>query len=536
MTSTPTSREIELNSPRDSGSVLSINPATEEMLASFPATEVAKIPEILERARAAQKEWSARPLYERCSAVRLLRDVIFDSREEILLAITSETGKPRAEAIFAELILALDTAGFMARMTPRWLRTQQVPHHNLVLKTKVGSLEFEPHGVIAIISPWNFPFAIPMAQIIPAILAGNAVVLKPSELTPAVGALVGKVIQRAGVPLGVVQVVQGGGDVGAALVAAGPDKVIFTGSVATGRQIAEACARKLIPSVLELGGKDAMIVLADADLEIASSGAVWGSFTNCGQACLSVERIYVERSIAEKFTALCVEKTQKLGVGRPSDPDAEIGPMIRPRQIERIEQQLTDAISRGAKILVGGQRLPQLGLNFFAPTVITNVDSSMELMRDETFGPVLAIQTVDSAEEAVALANDSAFGLAASVWTSNSARGRALALQLCVGSVMINDVASYYGITEAPHGGRGVSGWGRTHGHHGLMEMVQPKYIDQDRLPRIPKAWWFGYSEQMATAADRFTDFLFAREWHRRMRGLIDSAGARRLVFRRDRI
>ena len=513
--------------------VESIDPSTGESIARFESCAPGGVPAIFDRARAAQREWAARPIRERAAALRRVRDAIFDSRDEIAGIISRETGKPRVEAVFAEVILALDTADFLARRAPKWLRAERVPHHNIAVKTKSGWLEYEPLGIVAIISPWNYPFAIPMAQIIPAVAAGNAVVLKPSELTPWTGALIGEIAARAKLPENLVQIVQGGAEIGGALIDAAPGKVFFTGSVETGRKIAEACAAKLIPSVLELGGKDAMIVLADADLEIASSAAVWGSFMNCGQACLSVERVYVEQSIAARFTALCVVKTKKLRLGPPSDPDAEVGPMIRPRQLERVERQLQDAIARGAKILTGGDRRPELGANFFEPAVVTDVDRSMELMRDETFGPVLAIRPVASAAEAVAMANDSPFSLSASVWTRDTAAARKIASQLRAGSVMINDVASYYGISEAPHGGRGSSGWGRTHSRFGFLEMVHVKYVDIDHLPRIAKSWWYGYSAELAAAADRFVEALFAPSWKRRMAAL---RGSRGVVFRRDRI
>jgi acyl-CoA reductase-like NAD-dependent aldehyde dehydrogenase len=513
--------------------VESIDPSTGEAIARFESTDPSDIPQIFERARAAQRAWTARLIRERSAALRRLRDTIFDCRDEIADVISRETGKPRVEAVFAEIILALDTADSLARRAPKWLRPERVPHHNIAAKAKSGRLEYEPLGVVAIISPWNYPFAIPMAQVIPALAAGNAVVLKPSELTPWTGSLVGEMAVRARLPENLVQIVQGGGEIGSALIEAGPDKVFFTGSVETGRKIAEACARKLIPSVLELGGKDPMIVLADADLEIASSAAVWGSFMNCGQACLSVERVYVEQAIAERFTRLCVAKTKKLRVGPPTDPAAEIGPMIRLRQLERVERQLQDAVARGAQILTGGQRRPELGAHFIEPAVVTNVDHSMELMREETFGPVLAIRPVASAAAAVAMANDSPFSLSASMWTRNAQRGRKLASQLRAGSVMINDVASYYGISEAPHGGRGASGWGRTHSRFGFLEMVHVKYVDIDRLPRIAKSWWYGYSSELAAAADRFVEVLFAPSWKRRMAALRGASG---VVFRRDRV
>jgi acyl-CoA reductase-like NAD-dependent aldehyde dehydrogenase len=511
----------------------SIDPSTGETIARFKSTDSAEIAAIFARARAAQREWAARPIRERSAALRRLRDAIFDSRDEIADVISRETGKPRVEAVFAEIILALDTADFLARRAPQWLRPERVPHHNIAVKTKSGWLEYEPLGIVAIISPWNYPFAIPMAQIIPALAAGNAVILKPSELTPATGALIGEIAARAKLPENLVQIVQGGGEIGGVLIEAAPDKVFFTGSVETGRKIAEACAHKLIPSVLELGGKDAMIVLADADLQIASSAAVWGSFMNCGQACLSVERVYVEKSVAAQFTGLCVVKTKKLRLGPASDPDAEIGPMIRAQQLERVERQLQDAVGRGATILTGGERRTELGANFFEPAVVTNVDHSMELMREETFGPVLVIRPVASAAEAVALANDSPFSLSATVWTRDAQAARKIASQLRAGSVMINDVASYYGISEAPHGGRGASGWGRTHSRFGFLEMLHVKYVDSDRLPRIAKSWWYGYNAELAAAADRFVEALFAPSWRRRMAAL---GGSRRVVFRRDRI
>jgi acyl-CoA reductase-like NAD-dependent aldehyde dehydrogenase len=514
----------------------SLNPATNEVNSTFDATQTSALPKIFESARRAQKEWSAQSRSARAAALRALRDAVFANRDKIADVISRETGKPRVEAIFAEVLLALDTADFLAQRAATWLKPEKVPHHNLAFKAKSGWLEFNPLGVVAIISPWNYPFSIPMAQVIPAIAAGNAVILKPSELTPWSGALIAELCVEAKLPEDLVQVVQGRGDLGAALIESGPDKVFFTGSVATGQRIAEACAKKLIPSSLELGGKDPMIVLADADLNIASSAAVWGSFMNCGQTCISVERIYAEAPIVDQFTKLCVEKTNQLRLGPPSDSDAEIGPMIRPRQLEKVEQQIAEAKKRGARVLTGGDRRPDLGPNFLDPAVVTQVDHSMDLMREETFGPVLAIQMVKNADEAVALANDSRFALSASVWTASKRRGRELASRLNAGSVMINDVASYYGIAEAPHGGSGDSGWGRSHSRLGLLEMVQVKYVDEDLLPRVPKSWWFGYTAELAASGAALIESLFAPSWSQRLRAAMKKDGARGVIFRRNRI
>ena len=297
----------------------------------------------------------------------------------------------------------------------------------------------------------------------------------------------------------------------------------------TGRRVAEACAKRLIPTVLELGGKDAMIVLADTDLDIASSGAVWGSYTNCGQVCLSVERIFVEKGVSESFVALCVEKTKKLRLGAGSGPATDVGPLIRPQHVQRMSALIEDAVARGAKVLCGGHPRPDLGANFFEPTVIVDVDSAARLFQEETFGPILAIQTVSNAEEAILRANDSPFALSASVWTRNAARGKAIAAQLRAGAVMLNDAISYFAIAEAPHGGRGLSGWGRTHGKAGLLEMVQTKYIDLDRLPSREKPWWYRYGADLEKAADAFLQFEFGSKLSAR---LSSARAALRTMFR----
>src|SRR5260370_8185142 len=316
---------------------------------------------------------------------------------------------------------------------------------------KWGRHVYEPLGVIGIIRSWNYPLAIPLSQIIPAVAAGNAVVCKTSDFTPLCGALIEKLFADAGFPKDLVTVVQGGAEIGQALIDTALEKVVFTGSVATGRRVAEACARKLIPSVLELGGKDAMIVLGDADLDVASSAAVWGSYTNCGQVCLSVERLFAEQSISEKFAALCVEKTKKLRLGPGSDPATDVGPLIRPHHVQRMSSLIQDALQRHAKLLSYGCHRPDLGPNFFEPAVTADVDATMKLFQEETFGPILAIQTVRDAEEAVARANDSPFALAASVWTTDAARVEAIASRLRAGAVMVNDALSYSGIAAAPH-------------------------------------------------------------------------------------
>jgi acyl-CoA reductase-like NAD-dependent aldehyde dehydrogenase len=511
----------------------SLNPATGETLGYFTKTLPAHLPYILSHSRAVQANWAKLPVTERAARLRVLRERMMSSRDALADAVVRESGKPRVEALFADVFVALDTADFLAKNAELFLRTESVPHHNLAAKAKSGMLTYEPLGVVGIITSWNYPLAIPLGQIIPAVVAGNAVVCKASDFTPQCGALIQKLFVDAGFPKDLVTIVQGGGEIGQALIEAAPDKVIFTGSVATGRRVAEACAKLLIPSVLELGGKDAMIVLADADLDVAASAAVWGSYTNCGQVCLSVERLFVEQSVSEAFTALCVEKTNKLRLGSGADPETDVGPLIRPQHVQRMRALLEDAVRRGAKVLCGGRPRPDLGANFFEPTVVANVDSTMRLFQEETFGPILAIQTVRDSEEAILRANDSSFALSASVWTRDAGRGEAIAKQLRAGAVMVNDAISYFAIAEAPHGGCGASGWGRTHGKAGLLEMVQTKYIDVDRLPRREKPWWYRYGVELERAADAFLQFEYGGKLSARLR---NARGALRTMFRSHRL
>jgi succinate-semialdehyde dehydrogenase/glutarate-semialdehyde dehydrogenase len=322
----------------------------------------------------------------------------------------------------------------------------------------------------------------------------------------------------------VFQVVVGEGPAGAALLRSPIDKLVFTGSVATGKRIAAAAAERLLPVVLELGGKDPMLVLDDADVDVASSAAVWGAFVNAGQACLSVERCYVHQSLYESFAKACAEKTKQLRVGNGMDSQTDVGPMIQERQVRIVESHVEDAKACGARVLAGGIRLPELGVNFYAPTVLADVTQGMRIMREETFGPVLPVMACADDDEAVRLANDSEYGLAASVWTRDRKRGERLARRIHAGTVMVNDVISCFGISEAPHGGVKASGVGRTHGRFGLDEMVRVKYLDMDRVPGMKKVWWHGYGESFRRQMEGFLDMQFARGLGTRVRGAMRAA------------
>jgi acyl-CoA reductase-like NAD-dependent aldehyde dehydrogenase len=504
--------------------VFSTNPATGEVLGQLECASAAEVRSAVTRARAGQPAWMALGVEERVEILRRFQRALHAQKSDVATLITREAGKPYVEALLTEVLVVLDAARFLIDTAYEFLRDQPVPHGSLAMKTKAGRIVREPHGVIGIISPWNYPFSIPAVETLAALVTGNAVVLKPSEFTSLVGLKLQELLRDAGIPDDVFQVVVGDGATGAALLESEIDKLVFTGSVPTGRRIAQAAAARLLPVVLELGGKDPMLVLEDANLEVAASAAVWGAFVNAGQTCLSVERCYVHRSLYPKFLELCVAKTRQLRVGNGLDPDIDVGPLIHERQLRIVESHVIEAIRDGAHPLTGGSRLPELGPNFYAPTVLADVRPEMRVMREETFGPVLPIAAFDSEEQAIELANDSEFGLAASVWTPDRKRGEAIARKIRAGTVMVNDLISCFGISEAPHGGVKASGMGRAHGRFGLEEMVRPKYLDSDRLPEMKKLWWYGYGEVFTRQMEGFVDMQFARGIAARVRGALRAA------------
>jgi acyl-CoA reductase-like NAD-dependent aldehyde dehydrogenase len=510
--------------------ILDTNPATGEVLAELTCASAEGGQAAVMRARAAQPKWQATPVAKRIEVVRRFQSLLRDRTQEVAQLISREAGKPTAEAISTEVLVVLDAAEFCMRTAHRFLCDQPVAHGNIAMKSKRGVLAREPYGVVGIISPWNYPFSTPAVETIAALITGNAVVIKPSEFTPLAALELQKLMHAAGLTPDLLQVVIGEGAAGAALIDSAIDKLVFTGSVATGKRVAEAAARRLLPVVLELGGKDPMIVLPDVDLDVATSGALWGAFMNAGQTCLSVERCYVHRSIYEDFLKMMAEKIGKLRVGNGLDSEVEMGPLINERQLRTVEAHVNDAVERGARLLAGGRRLTELGPNFYAPTLLADVTPDMRVIREETFGPVLPVAAFTTESEAIDLANNSEFGLAASVWTRDRKRGEAMARQIKAGTVMINDMISCFGISEAPHGGFKQSGIGRTHGEMGLAEMVQVKYIDSDLLPNLKKVWWYGYGNTFQQQAEGLVQAFYGRRLADRLKGFLHTIGA----IRRD--
>ena len=477
------------------GQLRSVNPATLEPVGSVPASAPGEVAEAVVDARLAAERWAGSSFAERRALLGRVASALLDVADEIAATVTAETGKPLVESYTAELFVALDNLVWAASNAGRVLAQEPVRFGQPHLRHKRGVLLYEPLGVIGVISPWNFPFGIPLSQAAYAVAAGNAVVVKPSEVTPLSGAWVQRVFREAGAPKRLVQVVQGGPEAGEALVRApGTAKVVFTGSGETGRRVASLAGERLRPVTLELGGKDPMLVFEDADLDRAVAGALWGSFSNCGQVCSGVERIYVARPLQEPFVEELTRRARALRIGRGEELETELGPLISEPQRAHVEELVSDALGRGAELRLGGER-PDTGLPgwFYEPTILTGVEREARVQREEIFGPVVTVSPFSDEDEAVRLANGSSFGLGASVWTRDLARAKRLARRLDAGSVWTNDVSYSYGAGQASWGGTKESGFGRTHSKHGLYELSRVKFADLDR-GRSPVAWWYPYN------------------------------------------
>ncbi|WP_135304445.1 succinic semialdehyde dehydrogenase [Haloarcula amylovorans] len=461
------------------------SPFTDAVLGTVPACRPADVTAAVERARAAQSEWTDRPLEERASVLQAVADEILSNREELLDIVQLEAGKSRLDAHVEALDVVL-TADYYAREGPDYLRsTQKSSGFPLVTKTVEHR---DPVGVVGLIEPWNYPLTLAISDMLPALLAGNAAVLKPAEATPFTALRAVELLVEAGVPEDLVQVVTGDGEtVGEPLVAS-VDYLTFTGSTETGRTVASLAGEHLIDASMELGGKNSAIVLPDADLSTTVRGLVHGSFANAGQLCISFERIFVHEDVYDDFLARFVAATEALELGAALDFGPDVGSLIADHQLETVESHVADARERGATVETGGQRREDVGPLFYEPTVLTDLPEDATAACEETFGPVVSVTPVADADEAVARANDTDYGLHGSVWTTDTEQGEAVARRIDAGSVSVND--AYLGMwasTDAPMGGVGDSGIGRRHGREGIQKYTESQTVATQRLhPLVP--------------------------------------------------
>jgi acyl-CoA reductase-like NAD-dependent aldehyde dehydrogenase len=459
------------------------NPATGETIATVADLGRDAVAAMAARARAAQSEWNSYGFDGRARIMMRAQKWLMDNAQRVIDTIISETGKTFEDASLAEISYAGNAFGFWAKHAGDYLAAERVKSSQLLVKGKKLILRYDPLGLIGVIGPWNYPLTNSFGDCIPALMAGNSVILKPSEVTPLTSLLMAEGLRECGLPEHVFQVATGRGATGAALIDE-VDMIMFTGSTRTGRKVAEAAAHRLIPASLELGGKDPMIVLSDADLERAANFATYYSMQNAGQTCISIERAYVEAPVYDEFVAKVSEKVRALRVGKPEGPGSvDVGAITFPPQLQTIEDHVTDAVDKGARVLAGGQQPPNAGGGrFYEPTVLVDVDHTMRIMTDETFGPTLPIMKVADADEAVRLANDTPYGLGASVFTRDTERGEQIARRIDAGAANVNDAMINYTALELPMGGAKASGLGSRHGAGGIR-----KYAAQQAIVVTPK-------------------------------------------------
>ncbi len=486
------------------------DPATGELLGTVPLCNREDVALAVAEARRAAPGWAGMPVRGRLDLLEVLARLLHREGDALASLVTYENGKPLQESLAVDLQGALDLlAGLVRGAGPR-LRPQRVRTSSPLLWGKSHRLHRVPLGVVGVISPWNLPLAIPVGQIALALAAGNTVVFKPSELAPLVAAKLSTLIQRAGLPAGVFNLVTGDRDTGAFLVESGVDGLLFTGSTSTGRKILAALAGRLTRTQMELGGKDAFLVLPDAPFERTVNGAVWNGCFGSGQVCSSSERYYVHRSLYPRFVEAVTERVARLKVGSGFDPETQVGPMISEAQRDKVHRQVQEAVAGGARVLCGGGPLSGPGF-FFAPTVLVDVPPGCNLMREETFGPVLPLAPYDDLDQAVALCNDSPYGLSASVWTADLHAGEALARRLEVGSVWVNDASYTHGQASCPWGGVKASGVGRTHWTGALDELTTLRLVGMDRGRAARELWWFPYGKDGLELARAFRELLWER-------------------------
>lgn len=494
--------------------ITSINPATGAAIGEVRDQTADEVRAAVAAARRAQEAWREVPLADRCRQVLKFAEVLMARADEVIDLLVREGGKTKLEALGMEVIVVADLVRYFAKHAPEILAPEPVPLH--LLKHRASYLHFVPRGVVGVIAPWNFPFSIPIGETMMSMIAGNAVVLKPSEVTPLIAQKAHELHVAAGLPADLFQVVTGRGAVGAALIDAGIDYCVFTGSVATGKKVAAACGERLIPCTLELGGKAPAVVCADADLDRAAQAITWGGFANSGQVCASVERVYVVDEVHDELVSRIVELARTLRQGDASaSDDIDVGAMAWAQQVATVEKLVDGAVAAGAVAAVGGTRASGAG-QFYPPTVLTGCRQDMDIMRKEIFGPVIPIMRVPDEDTAVELANDSHLGLLAYVFTRDRDRGKRLAERIAAGTVMINDVLATYAAPETPWGGVKHSGIGRTHSAHGLRDLCETRHVNHDRVALPREVWWYPYKPSTFRALLQGARLLFGKRFWQR--------------------
>jgi succinate-semialdehyde dehydrogenase/glutarate-semialdehyde dehydrogenase len=503
---------------------ISTNPATGEVIGKNPENSVAELQEAVKKAKAAQKEWAKLSVRERGNHLLLIRNFIAANAERIAETISKDNGKTRIDALSTEVIPASMAADYYAKKGAKLLARKRLKGGNLLFINKRSYVDRAPFGIIGIISPWNYSFAIPFNEIMMALIAGNAVLLKTATQTQETGKIIAETMAAGKLPAGLFTILNIPGAIaGDAFIECGINKLFFTGSVPVGKKLMAKAAEKLIPVSLELGGNDAMIVCKDADVYRAAVGAVWAGFSNCGQSCGGVERIYVEEGIYDKFMALLRERINALRIGTDENFDVDLGSLTTRGQLNTVKKHVQDAIEKGAVITAKAEPKNVNPNGLFHPALaLENVTDEMLTMRDETFGPVVAVQKVKDIDEAVARANNSNLGLTASIWTSDKAKARAIAARLEAGAVTINDHLMSHGLSETPWGGFKESGIGRTHSYIGVEEMTQPRTVVEDIMPGLRKnMWWHPHSKKVYDGLLGVVNFQYGSDLNKKINGLI---------------
>jgi succinate-semialdehyde dehydrogenase/glutarate-semialdehyde dehydrogenase len=500
------------SAPASTPPLESFNPATGELVGAVETITPDQVQGIVDEVALIQPAWAELTPSDRATYLKRAATVLLDRLDEIAALLSQEQGKPISECYTMELIPSIDALRWCAKEGPGILKDEKISYPQPFFKTKRSKFKYQPLGVVGVIAPWNYPWTIPMQEIAIALMCGNGVVLKPASLTPLLGEAIQSVFEEAGLPKGLVRNVHGGGRIGDALTKSSAQKIFFTGSVPVGYKVGEECAKLMKGCVLELGGKDPMIVLEDANVDFAISGAVWGGFANAGQTCAGIERAYVRREVSEKFIEGVVAGASALKVGDPSEVDTEIGPMVSKDQYDLVRELVDDAVANGAQLRCGGpvdvEGFPEG--NFIAPVVLTNVNHEMRIMKEEIFGPVLPIITVESDQEALDLANDSEFGLGASVWTKDRQRGERIADKIESGMVWINDHMFTHGACQCTWGGVKDSGLGHSHSKFGFYECVEIKLVTYE--PGLTRNfWWHPYDETLAQAMKSSAKLLYGK-------------------------